>query len=161
MQYYIDGYNITKRDPATRDLSIEDQRAALEGRMRVRSVALLGRAAYTIVWDGAGGAGVAGNHKAKVQYTRLPTADDAIVAKVCNASVRVGVVTSDNELARRCKAVALAGVEILPAECLFEGAKASAKAKSRVPLRRDIGIPPNANEINRELKKLWGIDEEL
>jgi len=23
----------------------------------------------------------------------------------------------------------------------------------------DVGIPANANEINRELKKLWGIDD--
>jgi len=23
----------------------------------------------------------------------------------------------------------------------------------------DVGIPANANEINRELKKLWGVDD--
>ena len=29
----------------------------------------------------------------------------------------------------------------------------------RSPMPYDVGIPANANEINRELKKLWGIDD--
>ena len=40
MRWYIDGYNVTKSDPATRGLSLEDQRAALEARCRIKAHAL-------------------------------------------------------------------------------------------------------------------------
>lgn len=159
MRYYIDGYNVTKRDPATRDLPIEEQRSQLEGRMRVQAVKLLGGSSYVIVWDAAGGQGVVHGHGPDVRYTRKPTADDAIVARVRAANARVGVVTSDRGLADRCRAVALHGVDVLPAERLFAGAKPARSAKKRKPLPRDMGIPSNANEINRELKELWGIED--
>lgn len=163
MRYLIDGYNVTKRDPATRDLSLEEQRDALERRLRVRAASLFGSTSYTIVWDAAGGQGVVRPTGGDVAYTRMPTADDAIVERVRRASERVGVVTSDNELAGRCRAVALYGADILPSDCLFANAAAPVKLKGKrgkqKPLPRDVGIPANANEINRELKKLWGIED--
>lgn len=160
MFYFIDGYNVTKRDPATRDLSIEEQRDALERRMRVCAPRVLGSTAYLIVWDAAGGEGVAQPHDSRVAYTRLPTADDSIVARVRRSAERVGVVTSDRALAERCQAVALNGVEIVPSSRLFADAPVASKPRDRKkPMPRDVGIPPNANEINRELKKLWGIED--
>ena len=160
MHYYIDGYNVTKRDPATRNLSLEEQRDALERRMRIAARRVLGRASYTIVWDGAGGEGVVHDTDSHVTFTRKPTADDAIVERVRRSTEQVGVVTSDRGLADRCRAVALHGVQVLPSDRLFASAEGESKRrKGRTPLPRDVGIPANANEINRELKKLWGIEE--
>ena len=160
MHYYIDGYNVTRRDPATRDLPLEEQREHLERRLRADTGALLGKS-FTIIWDGAGGEGIAGSTSRALthsEFTRMPTADDAIVDKVRRASMRVGVVTSDRELANRCKSAAQHGVEILPSDRLFASAPKK-KRTSRKPMRRDIGIPSNANEINRELKEIWGIED--
>ena len=159
MRYYIDGYNVTKRDPSTRNLSIEEQRDALERRLRIDAGRALGRASYTIVWDGAGGEGVVREPDLHVAFTRKPTADDAIVERVRGAKERVGVVTSDRGLAERCRAVALHGVDVLPSERLFAQASGAAKTRKGAPLPRDVGIPANANEINRELKKIWGIED--
>lgn len=159
MRYYIDGYNVTKRDPSTRNLSIEEQRDALERRLRIDAGRALGRASYTIVWDGAGGEGVVREPDPHVAFTRKPTADDAIVERVRGAKERVGVVTSDRGLAERCRAAALHGVDVLPSERLFAQANGAAKKRKGAPLPRDVGIPANANEINRELKKIWGIED--
>lgn len=159
MRYYIDGYNVTRRDPATRGLSLEDQRAALEERLRMRGRTLLGTASYLIVWDGAGGEGCAGPLRSEVRFTRKPTADDAIVDGVRAASSRVGVITSDHGLASRCREAASHGVEILPAERLFASAAKAGKGARRTRSSGEPGIPPNANRINEELKKIWGIED--
>jgi hypothetical protein len=165
VHYFIDGYNVTKQDPSTRDLELEDQREALETRMNVRGSALLGKGDYTIIWDGAGGVGVSdriGVAKAShSRYTRRPSADDAIVETVRCAKQQVGVVTSDHELARRCQAVAPQGVTILPATRLFEAAQPAHSATGKTPrtLSRNVGIPPQAAAINKELKELWGIED--
>lgn len=159
MHYVIDGYNVTKRDPVTNGLSLEAQRDALERRLRITATDMLGKATYLIVWDAAGGEGVVRPTDPHEEYTRLPTADDAIVEKVRRAQTRIGVVTSDRKLADRCRSVASHGVDILPAERLFAAATSKAKSHRKAPLPRDIGIPANANEINRELKELWGIDD--
>lgn len=162
MHYLIDGYNVTRRDPATKDLSLEEQRTALEKRLRLGMPSLPGKATYTIVWDAASGAGstsATAHAHPRSEYTRLPTADDAIVAKARQATERIGVVTSDNELANRCRSAALHGVDIVPSERLFAQEKPTKKRGRKTPMPRDIGIPANANEINRELKELWGIDD--
>lgn len=158
MHYLIDGYNVTRRDPSTKDLPLEDQRVELEKRLRANKTELLGKATYSIIWDAAGGDGVV-HPSERSEYTRMPTADDAIVEKVRRASERIGVVTSDNELANRCRSAALHGADILPSESLFAHAKQPKKRAQKAPMRRDIGIPANANEINRELKELWGIED--
>lgn len=159
MHYYIDGYNVTKRDPSTRSLSIEEQRDVLERRLRIEAGRLLGKGSYTIIWDGAGGEGVVHDAGPHAAFTRRPTADDAIVERVRDAAERVGVVTSDRGLADRCRAVAPHGVDVLLSERLFAQAKGASKKRKAAPLPRDVGIPANANEINRELKKIWGIED--
>lgn len=122
MFHLIDGYNVTKRDPATRSLSLQAQREALETRMRTRARELIGTTDYLIVWDGAGGTGVARKPSRKSAFTRLDTADDSIVGRVRRAQQRVCVVTSDNGLAERCRSAALHGVDIKPSKMLFEDA---------------------------------------
>ena len=44
MLYLVDGYNVTRRDPATSELSLLGQRDALVARLRVRGRDLLGNA---------------------------------------------------------------------------------------------------------------------
>ena len=131
MRYLVDGYNVTKRDPATSGLSIAEQRDALERRLRATAARVLGSSSYTIVWDAAGGEGVVRPAGDKVAYTRLPTADDAIVERVRRASERIGVVTSDRELAERCRAVALHGIDVLPSEPRPRSRRAAVESGSR------------------------------
>ena len=163
MRVLVDGYNVTKRDPATRDLSLEDQRHALEVRLKAKSRALLGTTDYLIVWDGAGGKGVVHGSSVKTTYTRMPTADDSIVKRVRSSKQRLTVVTSDNGLADRCRQAADFGVDIKPSSILFESADAHALKKKgtrkKARMTRDVGIPAEANKINEELKKLWGIED--
>lgn len=179
MLYYIDGYNVTKRDPATRHLPLERQRDALERRMQAFSRSLLGKdSTYRIVWDGAGGVGIAHRGGVHAEYTSLPTADDAIVEHVRAADVCVGVVTSDRDLVDRCKHAARRRVQTLPSETLFEHTRGQGRATAHGAdgakggngrrespddagerLTREVGIPDDADEINRELKELWGIED--
>lgn len=160
MRYLIDGYNVTKRDPATRDLPLEEQRTALERRLKLHARNVLGKAPYLIVWDAANGEGLDRPFGAPVEYTRMATADDAIVEKARAATDRVGVVTSDRELAERCRAAASHGIEVLPSERLFDAAVMKPAAKRRRPSPLvDEGIPANARAINRELMELWGIED--
>ena len=167
MHTFIDGYNVTRTDPATRDLPLAEQREHLEGRLRLHARELIGKGGYTIVWDGAGGEGVVHRTEKNVAFTRKPTADDSIVERVRAAHEHVRVVTSDRELANRCKSAASHGVEIIPSGRFFEGATQNARSNDKVSggkpkrgkkgqrISGDIGIPPNANKINEELKKLW------
>lgn len=172
MHTFIDGYNVTRSDPATRDLPLEEQRDALEERMCLHARDLIGKGTYTIVWDGAGGEGVVHRTEKNVAFTRKPTADDSIVGRVRASREKVRIVTSDRELANRCKSAAVHGAEIIPSNKLFESAVRSTRTtgsddkptggskrgKKGKRISGDIGIPPNANKINEELKKLW-VDE--
>ena len=160
MRWYIDGYNVTKSDPATKGLSLEDQRAALEARCRIKAQAVLGTHDYRIIWDGSGGFsrnGTAGA-SSKEHYTRMPTADDSIVNLVAQSRTKCGVVSNDRRLIERCKGVATCGVEIKPSDVLYEARAAKAKHKQAPKMNRNVGIPANAHAINEELKKLWGIE---
>lgn len=163
MKWFIDGYNVTRSDPATKDLSLEEQRRALEARLRVRAQRVLGGSDYVIVWDGADGfarggvpAGSTAAASAKQEFTRMNTADDSIVGRVRRARERVGIVTSDNGLANRCEGAAEFGVEIRSASCLFKEARQ--KKTKGTPARRDVGIPSNANDITRWYKDQLGLD---
>lgn len=168
MLYYIDGYNVTKGDPATRNLSLQKQRDALEERMQAHGSKLLPKGArWRIVWDGSHGAGLDHAAGSSVEYARTPTADDAIVQHVRAANERVGIVTSDQGLARRCKGAATYGVDVLPRERLYakeataqgRNGKKHAKGHGRGGgISPEIGIPKGANKINEELKKIWGIE---
>lgn len=170
MLYLIDGYNVTKQDPETCNLSLEDQRRSLEQRMPKIFKQLFGkRATYRIIWDGAGGGGVSHSVDKNSHFTRLATADDSIVNRVLGAKEKIAVVTSDKGLALRCQNAAEFGVDIVPSSKLFSRPTKRAKSGKVLPekaprgkadrISGDIGIPPNANKINEELKKIWGIED--
>ena len=52
MRYLVDGYNITRRDPATASLPLCEQREALLVRLATRGADLLGVGPIVIVFDG-------------------------------------------------------------------------------------------------------------
>ena len=66
MHTLVDGYNVTKADPATREGTLEDQRTALVGRLRARRASLLDSGDATVVFDGQQGMSAA-----PVSYTHL------------------------------------------------------------------------------------------
>ena len=82
MLFLIDGYNVTRSDPATRMLSLEEQRDALARRLATRGASLLGAGRIVIVFDGVDGVGIAERvGPVEVRYSRGgQSADDAIVA---------------------------------------------------------------------------------
>lgn len=163
MLYYVDGYNVTRQDPATRALSLERQRKALEHRMAAHAPELLGKGnSYHIVWDGAGGAGLTWTAAPNTEYTDLPTADDAIVEHVRASNVCVGVVTSDRNLIDRCVSAGARRHHILPSRVLFEVSVPHDRATANAPAQeaqREYGIPDDAEAINHELRELWGIED--
>lgn len=161
MLFLIDGYNVTRSDPATRDLPLEAQREALVARLRARGAAMLGRGRIVVVFDGAEGAGVSCSPgiPVEVRYSRESSADDAIVSLVTASRESVCLVTSDNDLGERARTHARVAVEVRPREAAFDSAgRGSARKGGRTNTRRDTGIPNGANKITEELKKLW-LDE--
>ena len=167
MLFLVDGYNVTKGDPATHELSLEDQREALVARLRVRGARMLGAGRIVVVFDGEShastGAGMsAGSHPIEVVYSKGTTADDAIVERAARAAGQaICVVSSDRELARRVRERVGAPVDVRPREVAFESARGTAPAdKRRRGVWRDHGLPPGANRITEEMKRHWLKDEE-
>jgi len=152
MRSFIDGYNVTMCDPATRDLAAGEQRAALVRRLGARGLELLGAGAITIVWDGRsdGHGGTSG--PVTERYSGDATADELIVALVSAGDV---VVTSDREVAQRAAA---RGAQVRAADVVFDAATGSRPKRRRLAV--DAGLPSGANEITRELKDLWLKGEE-
>jgi len=168
MLFLIDGYNVTKGDPATHELSLEDQREALIARLRVRGARMLGAGRIVVVFDGESqasggrtGAG-AGSHPIEVVYSKGTTADDVIVELAARAGGEaICVVSSDRELLRRVRERVGAPVEARPREAAFDSARETAPAKKRRRgVSRDHGLPPGANRITEEMKRHWLKDEE-
>ena len=148
MRYLVDGYNVTKRDPATSRLALEQQREALVARLAMRGGGLLGTGPITVVFDGVpeAGAGTFRRGAVEVRFSRLETADDLIVRMAGGGDATV--VTSDTGLAIR---VGGEGARVLGADVCFE-ARASRRG-ARYPAR-NVGLPPGANKVTEELKKL-------
>jgi predicted RNA-binding protein with PIN domain len=161
MLYLVDGYNVTKADPATAALTLEQQRDALVGRLRARGRDLLGAGRIIVVFDGAedlGHPASPGSTSLNAVFSRGETADDEIVRRASTADDRVVLVSSDRELANRVRAHAARGSEVREREVLFE---AAARRRPRARRRRPEGeIPSGAHSITEELKKLWLDDEE-
>ena len=154
MRYIIDGYNVTKRDPATRDLDLADQREALMARLATRGADLLGAGALVVVFDGRlGGGSGARRGPVEVRFSRDEPADDLIVRLI--GAPGETVVTSDTGLAGRARAQ---GATVLGAEVCFEGRRARRRT-GRYPAST-AGLPPGANKVTEELKRLWLNDEE-
>lgn len=152
MRFLIDGYNVTMRDPATRDLGAGEQRAALARRLGARGRELLGAGAVTIVWDGrSDGYGATAGPVAE-RYSGDVSADDVIVAL---AEPGDTVVTSDRQVAQGASAN---GAQVRTADAVFE--EASGHRPKRRRRAADAGLPRGADDITRELKDLWLKDEE-
>jgi predicted RNA-binding protein with PIN domain len=165
MLILIDGYNVTRRDPATRDLELEEQREALLARLRSRGSVMLGQGRIVVVFDAREGSASPGGSGMlpQVVFARERSADDEIVAIAARAAEKVVLVSDDRDLASRVMVHAKHKAEQRPASSCFEGAsRASRGSKRRGSVARDSGLPPGANEINKELKALWldGDDEE-
>lgn len=154
MRYLVDGYNVTKRDPATSRLTLEQQREALIARLATRGGGLLGAGSITVVFDGVPDAGVGTFRRGpvEVRFSRFESADDMIVRFAVGGDATV--VTSDTGLAIR---VGGEGARVLGAEVCFEGR--ASKRGARYPAG-SVGLPPGANKVTEELKKLWLDGEE-
>ncbi len=159
MLYLVDGYNVTRRDPATGALSLLEQREALERRLRVRGRDLLGSGRIVVVFDGEGGPGLSTGGRVPVElvYAHERSADDEIVRIASKSKESIVVVTNDRELLDRVQAQAGALCELRGSECCFEaaGRGSGRKSKSRGSVARDAGLPRGASAITRELKDLW------
>jgi predicted RNA-binding protein with PIN domain len=157
MIYLIDGYNITKSDPATAGLTLEQQRDALLARLRSRGRDLLGAGRIVVVFDGPeeiGHPAVSAHSPLTVVFSRGESADDVIVRRATAATERVVLVSTDRELANRVRAHAPRGSDVRERETLFEAA-ARRRPATRSRRQADPDVPDGANGITEELKKLW------
>ena len=162
MVYLVDGYNITKSDPATAGLTLEQQRDALIARLRSRGRDLLGAGRIVVVFDGPeeiGHPAVAAHPALTVVFSRGESADDVIVRRAAAATERVVLVSTDRELANRVRAHAPRGSDVRERETLFEAA-ARRRQVTRRRTKVESDVPDGANGITEELKKLWLNDGE-
>lgn len=164
MFFLVDGYNVTRADPATRDLSLEAQRDALVARLAARGTAMLGAGRIVVVFDARDGdvaGGGSRNGCVEVVYARTSSADDAIVSVAKRAAERVVLVSSDRELAERVGVHVRHGFEVRGREACFESTGRGGERRGPRPApRRDVGMPKGANRITEDLKRLWLDDEE-
>lgn len=153
MRYVVDGYNVTKEDPATAALDLESQREALVARLATRGADMLGRGAIVVVFDGVEGGGADRRRgPVLVRYSRAGKADDLIVSLADSATT---VVTSDSGLASRVRE---RGARVVPRERVFEAAPV--RRRRRRPARGDVGLPPGHRGVTEEMKRIWLTDEE-
>jgi hypothetical protein len=158
MLFLVDGYNVTRSDPATRELDLESQRDELVARLRARGAQILGSGRIVILFDGAAGVGGSATPPGPVEvvFSRAGSADDAIVRAVQGRSEKVVVVSNDRELLDRVRVHAKGELASLPASACFEAAGRGSSRKGRRPAPpRDVGLPPGANKITQELERLW------
>ena len=145
MHILVDGYNVTKADPATRDLSLEEQRARLIARLRVSGREILGRGSITVVFDGQPGVGTTDDAgSVTVRYTSGRTADELITELAATAREQIILVTDDRGLRDHVQAAATHSAEYRDRSTLFEGAprRGAARQKaSRKGVSRDAGLP--------------------
>lgn len=165
MLLLVDGYNVTRRDPATASLSLEAQRDALVARLRTRGRELLGSGRIVVVFDGEHGPGFSagGEVPVEVVYAHSRSADDEIVRIASRAASPVLVVSSDRAVGERARQAATVNVEVRDSSACFEGARGASRARgrgARGSIARDEGLPRGANAITRELKDLWLSEED-
>jgi len=162
MLFVVDGYNVTRRDPATAPLSLAEQRDALAARLRVRGRDLLGNGRIVVVFDGEGGPGLStgGEVPVEIVYAHQRSADDEIVRIASRSKAPIVVVSSDRAVGERASQVATVRVEVRDASTCFEGARGTRRKKAKGSIARDVGLPRGANAVTRELKDLWLSDED-
>ncbi|MCL4078391.1 NYN domain-containing protein [Coriobacteriia bacterium Es71-Z0120] len=144
---------MARSDPATKPLADEEQRAALVRRLAVRGEALLGTSTIVVVFDGCPDGMAESVGSVEVRFSRDRIADDLVAALAGPDAV---VVTSDHELADRCRA---AGARVQPASTVFESARPARRRKSARYPASTVGIPKGGNLITEELKRML-LDEE-
>ena len=164
MLYLIDGYNVTRSDPATASSGLEEQREALARRLASRHSELLGAGRIVLVFDGSDAGGVSSSRRGPVEirFSRGESADDVIVRLAAAEPGPITLVTSDRSLADRVREIAGGGTHVWPRERLYQDARPKRRArrgKSGYP-GRAAGLPPGANRITQELKELWLLDDE-
>ena len=159
MLFLVDGYNVTKSDPATRDLTLEAQRAALVARLRARGSDLLGSGRIVVVFDGEVAQGSRGQdtHPVTVEFSRGQSADDAIVRAASGVPrEQVCLVTSDRGLAERVRVHLGARLEVRGREVVFDAAsRRSPRRRRGGDVAGESGTPAGANRITEEMKKIW------
>jgi hypothetical protein len=164
MLFLVDGYNVTRSDPSTHELSLEAQRDALVARLRARGAQMLGRGRIVVFFDAVDAAGAEQRDHAPIEvvYARSGTADDAIVRAAVARHEKVTLVSDDRELRDRVAVHTPAGFEALPASACFDAAGRGRSRKGRRPaVARETGLPRGANKITEELGRLWlGEDEQ-
>ena len=163
MLYLVDGYNVTKADPATRDLELDEQRQELVRRLGARSSVLFGPGRVVIVFDGGGlhgSSGEGGVHD--VVFSRSgEKADDVIVRLATAEPGAVTIVTDDVEIEERVR-VHRGGrpTARLARATAFDAAEGRARRGGGRTALGGLGVPPGGNAITKELKDLWLKDDE-
>jgi predicted RNA-binding protein with PIN domain len=158
MHTLIDGYNVTKGDPATQGMPLEEQRTALVRRLRARRDTLLGGGAVTIVFDGQPGVvGSVDSGAIDVRFSGGESADEVLVRMAARLGEPISLVTSDRELRERVSSVSTVAVSYRDRSELYESAKPrrGRKRSARASIDSDAGLPQGANKITQELKDLW------
>ncbi len=160
MLFLVDGYNVTRSDPATRDLTLEKQRDTLARRLATRGATLLGSGRIVVVFDGIEGVGLSERvGPVEIRYSRGRTADDAIVAAARGMGEQVVLVTSDRGLADRVRDHLGGSLEVRPREVCFDAARPP-NGRQRRGVARDEGLPRGANAITEELTGIWLPEDE-
>jgi hypothetical protein len=158
MLFLVDGYNVTRADPATRGLELSAQRDELLRRLSARGASILGRGEIVVVFDAREGIGSAPATFGPVQvrWARDRSADDEIVAIVERTAEKVVLITSDRGLTDRARGEARSGLDVRGCESCFDRAGRGRSRRERAPApRRDVGIPEGGNAITEELKNTW------
>ncbi len=159
--FLVDGYNVTRSDPATRASDLSEQRDALVRRLAARGAGLLGAGELVVVFDGRGVPSSRERHgPVTVRFAAdHDSADDLIVTLAARATGPVTLVSSDRELAERVRAHrGTRPVTVLPRERVFEAAAPATGRKGRKARGlggSTAGMPKGANRITAELKDLW------
>lgn len=155
MLFLVDGYNVTMSDPATRELTIESQRAALCARLSVSGHSLLGPGRVVVVFDAADGTGSGGGREGRVEvvYALNHKADDEIVELATAESGMVTVVSNDGGIARRVRGDLGGRVRVVAAQTCFHDAVSSAGRVGAPGVSRDVGIPRGGNDITEWYRK--------
>lgn len=162
MLYLVDGYNVTKSDPATCGLSLEEQRAALVRRLAASGGSLLGSGEIVVVFDGQHGTGYGDERfgSVSVSFALSEKADDEIVRRATCARGQVTVVSNDRGIRDRVRGDLGDRVKVVPSSSCFEGTRATTSRTRGGRIERDIGLPDGHNTITEEMKHLFGLDDE-
>lgn len=160
MLILVDGYNVTMKDPATRDRDKEAQRDALVHRLATRGSALLGKGSIVVVFDSRDRFGLSSETCGTVKVVYATDADSEIVRRCDAAGEHVVVVTDDMRQRARISQDVSRRVEYRGASTCFDAAGRGPQRKDRRPrITRETGLPADADEITKDLMDTWGVED--